>query len=743
MSDRALSAGEYLLGAAELGLIVAALAFCAVRLRRLALPGFSGPPALVADIVATMALATVLAEVLGTFDLFTEAAYIVGCVVVGLAALAIPQGARHGARHQAALGDTPPSPPAHRLGLPIVAIVVAAIFAGWAIPTLSGITGGMGRADSLWYHMPLSSRFVETGSTGEIFFFDPIFFASFYPANTEVLHAIPILTFARDFLSPLLNLGFLSLGLLAGWAMGRPYGLGPQALLGAAVVLGAETMTDFQAGEALNDVGGVALLLCASAVLINGHAARTGGRSISAGALAFAGLAAGLAAGTKLSFLAPVALLTLAVIIIAPGGTRIRSTAAFGLPMLVCGGYWYLRNLVTTGNPIPYTGWGPLGLPTPERMLELRPGFSVAHYWNEPDIWWDWFAPKLAEELGPLWPLVLIGAVGGGVFALWKGREPILRALGGVAVFTALAYVFTPLTAGGEQGEPIAFEWNIRYLAPAVAIGLAILPLLPAFRSPPRARSISLFGLGAVALFTTLTIIQWSHDHQKGAIATGALVLSLFGGWAWAQGRGYLGPRASAGRVAAVVAAVGLAAVAAGFAVQRHSLENRYEDLSPQLRLAEAVRWANTVTDERIAISGVRGVFNQYAFSGYDLSNHVQWLGIEGEHHAYERIPDCETWRTELNDGEYSYVVTLYDPYQPLGLTDTKEGLWTREDPGASEVLRNGPVSVFRIDEPLDPAACGNLPDLERSELDGDSVNNDPLANQPPTGAGTEGEEGS
>ena len=166
---------------------------------------------------------------------------------------------RRQARSPALESDTPPAPPAHRLGLPIVAIVVAAIFAGWAIPTLSGITGGMGRADSLWYHMPLSSRFVETGSTGEIFFFDPIFFASFYPANSEVLHAIPILTFTRDFLSPLLNLGFLSLGLLAGWAMGRPYGLGPQALLGAAVVLGAETMTDFQAGEALNDIGGVAL----------------------------------------------------------------------------------------------------------------------------------------------------------------------------------------------------------------------------------------------------------------------------------------------------------------------------------------------------------------------------------------------------------------------------------------------------------------------------------------------------
>ena len=739
MSERALGAGEYLLGAAELGLIVAALAFAAVRLRRFALPGFSGPPAWIADVVGALALATLLAELLGTFGAFTEIGYILGAVVIGLASLALP-----GARH---LSDTPPAPPGHRLGVVIVAVVVAAIFAGWAIPTLSGITGGMGRADSLWYHMPLSARFVETGSTGDIFFFDPIFFASFYPANSEVLHAIPILTFTRDFLSPLLNLGFLGLGLLAGWAMGRPYGLGPQALLGAAVVLGAETMTDFQAGESLNDIGGVSFLLCAAALLINGHAARGNGRSVSAGALAFAGTAAGLAAGTKLSFLAPVALLTLAVIVIAPRGARIRASAAFGLPMLLAGGYWYLRNLIAVGNPIPYTAWGPLGLPTPERMLELRPGFSVAHYWNDPDIWWDWFAPKLAEELGPLWPLVLIATVGGGILALWKGREPILRALGGVAVLTAFAYVFTPLTAGGEEGEPIAFEWNIRYLAPAVAIGLAILPLLPMLRSSARARAISLYGLGGVALFTTFTIVQWTHGtHTKGAIATGVLVLCLFAGAVWGAERGYVGPRAPRGRTIAVSAAVGLVAVAAGFAAQRHYLERRYEDLSPQLRLAEAVRWANTVTDERIAISGVRGVFNQYAFSGYDLSNHVQWLGIEGEDRSYERIPDCETWRSEVNKGEFTYVVTLYDPYQPLGLTDTKEALWTRKDPGTSEVLRNGPVSVFKVNEPLDPAACGNLPDLEPTELDGDSVNEDPTANQPPPGSGTrvdtEGEEG-
>jgi hypothetical protein len=737
--ERTLGAFDYLAGAAWLAVVLLAIGYAAVRIRRALLGGWSGPPALVADLVVGLTLAIVLAELLGTFGAFSEAGYPIACIALALGATAIPAGSGHAL----------PEPPGPRFGLWVVAIVTAAVFAGWAIPTLTGIAGGMGRADSLWYHMPLASRFVETGDTGALYFFDPIFFAQFYPANSEVLHAIGILAFARDFVSPLLNLGFLALGLLAGWAIGRPYGVAPQALLGAAVVLGAETMTDFQAGESLNDVVGVTALLCAAAVLVNGYAAggrrlaaggsygEPSGRSVGLGALAVAGMAAGLAAGTKLSFLAPVALLTIGVVAIAPRAERVWATAAWSLPMLVAGGYWYLRNLVQVGNPIPFTKWGPLDLPSPERAFELRPGHSVAHYWNDFDVWSDWFFKYLAEELGPLWPLVVLGTVAGGAYALWRGRDPILRVLGAVALLTAVAYVFTPLTAGGEEGEPIAFEWNIRYLAPAVAIGLAILPCLPALRATERRRTLSLIGLGGLALVTTLTIVQWPEGgHTKGAIATGVVVLGAFAATAFLVSRGRLGPAATRRSALGVAAVVALGALVAGFLVQRHYLERRYENLSPQLNIAEVVREAQDLRDARIAISGVRGVFNQYAFSGTDLSNHVQWLGIEGEDGAYLRIADCETWREQVNAGGYDFVVTMYDPYDPGALTDTKEGLWTREDAGVEELVRDGPVSLFRVNEPLDPAACGDLPALEPDELDGDSVQPGSLANEPPPGSG-------
>ena len=75
--------------------------------------------------------------------------------------------------------------------------------------------------------------------------------------------------------------------------------------------------------------------------------------------------------------------------------------------------------------------------------------------------------------------------------------------LGAVVLFSALAYLFTPLTAAGEEGQPIAFVWNIRYIAPAVAVALAIVPCLPAARRTPR-RLLLVTALLAVMLAVTV-----------------------------------------------------------------------------------------------------------------------------------------------------------------------------------------------------------------------------------------------
>ena len=732
-SERTLDAGAYLAGAAELGLVVAALAFGAYRVRSALLPGWSGPPARLAEVVLGVVGLIWVSEAVGTFGGFDRLPVIVAAIVVGVGAGLI-------AGRLAAGGDaSPPSPPSWGLAKLVAVGVCAALAAAWMVPTLSTLASGMDRTDSLWYHLPLAARFVQTGDLGHIYFFDPIFLASFYPGNSEVVHAVPMLFFDRDFVSPLINLGWLSVALAAGWSIGRPYGLGPQALVGASIALGSQSLVEFQAGEALNDITGVALTLAAVAILVNGYAARPAGvvdrqpylpnhggrrppptatgRAIGLPALVVAGLAAGLAAGTKLSFLAPVAALTVGVIAIAPRYSRLRAAVAWTLPMLAAGGYWYVRNLIAVGNPIPYiSSVGPISLPAPVRDFQLRPDFAVVHYWNDTGVWRHWFFPGLHESFGTLWPATLVGMILVGAFAIWRGREPVLRLLGVFVLVTAVAYVFTPLTAAGEPGQPIAFTWNVRYLAPAVAVGLAILPCLPILRATPVRRAIVLAALAVVLAFTVSSLVQWHQGHVKGAIAAALVVLVLAGAVWLLRSRGFLGP-AHAGLAAALAVAAAVVAVAGGYAEQRHYLARAYEDTGAGQDLAGAIRWARDVRDAKIAVAGIRGVFTQYPFYGADLSNRVQWLGIRGPHDSYRRIPDCATWRRAINAGGYTHVVTTFDPYLPGTMRNSPEGRWTQSDPNARLILRDGPVRVFQIVGPLNPAGCSGQRPLTRAQL--------------------------
>jgi hypothetical protein len=753
-SDRVLTAGAYLVGVVELAALIGALAFGAYRVRALLLPAWTGAPARLAEIVLGMSTLVWVSEALGTFGGFKEFLVLALAIAAGLAAGLI---ATRLARGRAA-SLAPPAPASWSVAKIVAALVCGAVAAGWMVPTLGTFAAGMDRADSLWYHMPLAAKFVQTGYLGHIYFFDPVFLASFYPANSEVTHAVPILFFARDIVSPVMNLGWLAMGLLAAYCIGRPYGLGPQTLIGGAIALGSQSLVEFQAGEALNDITGVAFVLAAVAILVNGYAAgRAGrpaptvepapladnvrlsakaalarpralaprplaqlvtGREISTAALAIAGVAAGFAAGIKLSFLAPVAVLTVGVIVIAPGASRLRATLAFVIPTLAAGGYWYLRNLIAVGNPIPYIGHiGPISLAAPARDFQLRPDYAVVHYWNDTGVWSHWFAPGFHESFGTLWPATLIGMLATAVFAIWRGREPILRVLGAFVIVTAVAYVFTPLTAAGEQGEPISFVWNVRYLAPAVAVGLAILPCLPAARATARRQVVVLAALVVVLAFTVGSLVQWNQGHTKGAVAAGVLVVVLAAAIALVHRRGWLqGARRWSARTA-VAAGAAVAIVAAGYVGERHYLEHRYENTGQVQDLASALRWARDIREARIAIGGIRGVFTQYPFYGTDLSNEVQWLGKRGPHDGYERIPNCRQWREAIDAGGYTHVVTTFDKYLPGTQRNSPEGRWTGSDPNAHLVLRDGPVRVFELRGPLDPAGCKGQKPLSEAQL--------------------------
>src|SRR6185312_6296066 len=170
----------------------------------------------------------------------------------------------------------------------LLATVISLLVAGIAIGHFAGgvklrLGTGMTGFDSTWYHGPFAAGFFQTGNTIGLHFIAPQFLAWFYPANGEVVHAIGMLAFSRDLLSPLLNLGWLLGCLLACWCIGRPYRVAPWSLGLGAVALSVPALSD-QAGEARNDIVGIFFLLAAVAVALNSWTARPQ-RSLPTGAL--------------------------------------------------------------------------------------------------------------------------------------------------------------------------------------------------------------------------------------------------------------------------------------------------------------------------------------------------------------------------------------------------------------------------------------------------------------------------
>lgn len=700
------------------------------------MPGWEGAPGWLVEAIVGVALLIWLSELLGVVGLL-YAGTLVGAALLVAAAVgfgprvlsrergagralgfssqsgaAVRDGGR-GEKEDAAPArhpsSVPPAGEAEEAGvaegvqawLPqLVAVgVVAVVFAHWGLTTADALSRGVFNFDSLWYHLPFAVDMAQSHSVTGLHYTETVFTNWFYPQNSELLHSVGILLTHRDTLSLFLNFGWLAIVFLAAWCIGRPYGRGPLTVVAAGVLLECHTLVVREPGAAKNDLMAAALLLAAIAILVN--ADRKPGWP-----LAVAGLATGLAVGTKSTALAMAAALTVAVIVLAPAGRRWAAAGWWFAAALAGGGYWYLRNLIISGNPLPQLEHlGPITLPHPERLQTGRPDFSIAHYATDTGVWSDYFAPGFHQAFGLLWPVVIVAAIAGGLAALIWGQRPVIRWMGGVALFGVLAYVFTPLSAAGAEGAPEGFGINIRYAIPALLAGLVLLPL--AFR-----RRWGWLLLGALLLVLVITdrpdAVLRDPDRLSAWLIALLFVLIPVA-LLFARHRGV-----SRGVVGAGFAALVLAVVAIGYPVQRIYLNDRFvnanaETAIPGMHLDSAYRWARGVSNARIGLAGTTAGFLQYGFYGTDLSNRVRYLGVEGPHGAFNAIQTCAGFRAAVNAAELDYLVTapllnFIDPGEPIS---SPEAGWLRGEPAVVPIDRDGPVTVWRVRGRLDPRGCG------------------------------------
>lgn len=677
-----LGPGRYLLGVAEVLALAGFAGLGGVVLRRWLLPRFEGAPAHLATAVLALALLIWAAELLGSFGWLDPLPYLLLVATAGLALWKFaprPEG-EGGEPHPDQQVRVRMTPLPNLIGLLIAAVAVVHFAAGVKTRLSTGMTG----FDSTWYHGPFAAGFFQSGDTWDLHFIAPQFFAWFYPANAEIFHGVGMLAFGRDVLSPLLNLGWFVGCLVACWCIGQPYRVAPWSLALGAIALSVPALAD-QAGEARNDIAGAFFLLAAVAIALNAWAGRVDGERLGreGGAVGFGpflvvGLAAGLAAGAKLNFLLPAAVLVVGVGALAPRGARGRAFGAASLAALAGGGYWYLRNLVHVGNPLPWIdSLGPISLPAPDQALGGREAHSVLGYLSDGAVWSDWFLPGLHDGLWLLWPLLIAAALAGLLLAL----APLLRrqaengpisteigpsagvaaVVGLVGLAAAVAWLVAPTSASGPDGMPRGFESGLRYLAPALVLGLALLPTV---------------------LLSKVRRSFGPHSDSKDRHTRSQ----------WAQ----------RGLVAGIAGVALVLAVGIGYPVQRHYLENRYSDPSftaPGLNAAFA--WARDVSDSRIATTSTR----QYPLFGTDLSNEVDFLGTEQPHGGFEAPTTCQQYLQLLGEGNYDYVITTRDreesgkpPYPP-------SAKWT-EDAGARAILKTPPTVVFELQGRLDPSTC-------------------------------------
>jgi len=650
-----IEAGRYLLGVAEIAVLVGFAWLGAARLRGRLLPRFEGAPAHLATGVLALALLIWVAEVLGTVSLFEPVPYLIGVLAVGL-------GLWFG------LGRESPPPSAGRGGdsRPVVVWIALALAAVAVVHFAGGVKTRLGTGmtgfDSTWYHGPFAAGFFQSGDTWSLHFIAPQFLAWFYPANGEIFHGVGMLVFGRDLLSPLLNLGWFLGCLVACWCIGRPYRMAPWSLALGAVALSVPALAD-QAGEARNDIVGIFFLLAAVALALNSWLGRGDeDRALSVGALVVVGLAAGLAAGTKLNFLLPATVLVLGLAWVSARGQRWRALWVSALAAVAGGGYWYLRNLVHAGNPLPWVdNIGPISLPAPDQALGGREAHSVLGYLTDGGVWSDWFLPGLHDGLWLLWPLLGAAALAGLVLCFVpekrdrSGLRPILAVAGAVGLAAVLAWLVAPTSASGPEGMPRGFESGLRYLAPALVLGLALLPI------------------GARLSFVADSATKDDRARRtarRWPIAVGLVLV--------------------------------LVAVIAGYPIQRHYLDHRYANptfTTPGLNAAFA--WSRDITDARIATTSTR----QYPLYGTDLSNHVQYIGVHHPHSGFEPPTTCPQYRRLLNEGDYDYVIATYDRIEPGNPPYPPQARWTA-GPGTEVILRKPPTKVFRVHSPLNLSSC-------------------------------------
>lgn len=708
---------DWLIGWLLLVVQAGASAWAGHGVRRRLVPAWRGSVAVVAAAVSAVAVLVGVAEALGSLGLLQR--WVLPVVLSAVAWVLDPDrapwaGAGAGSPEPPveegapAFQDASPGPHAFegRRARHAAIVVVAVVAAGWIERVVAVYRSGHTDGDSLMYHLPFAARFVQSGWTTAADPVGPDAWVAFYPANVELVQATMILPFRSDVLVPLGNLGWLALALGAAWCIGARAGRAASGMALCAAVVGAPVMVATQGGTARVDIAAIALLLAAVALVMQ--------EPRSAGSCVVAGLALGLVIGAKFVVLPTAGLLLVAVAVALWRRHGTRPAAAWLVAAAGAGGYWYVRNWFTTGNPLPALDMtlGPLGFRSlPAERLAVLDDTSLADKVALPGFWPNIGYPLLDHMVGSIviTAALVSAAVATAVLVLrqrpWGLRHAVVLA----AVGGCLAYPFVPNTApvGNTTDNPLAATivvLNARYLLPSLVVLVCLLPIAFAGRFR-RAGAVALAAMVAAVVYQWFDGLAFDAEWPTGpadtaiavavvaAVALTALVGAAVPGARRLAGGGRttwaVGARAVAG-----AGLVGALIVTAAQAAGRSDLHG-YARLEPTM--TQLWRAVDGTHGERIALV-VDWV--QFAHLGDDLDKTVDYVGLPEGRNLTRPPRDCDELEAALSRADYDIVVVQQPLFGSAGsMTGSATALADCLLAGdrAELVLRNRAGAVFTL----------------------------------------------
>lgn len=691
-----LDAAEYLAGLGFLAATWGAVGAAAALVVRRRLPGMRGAPRLLAfGLLLTVGI--IAAHLLpGMFGLLSRESALVTAVLILAGAWRLPEAAEPLPERA---GRTPP--PSDGLSWLIAAAGVLVVAAGSLAAARTGIAEASTDIDTLTFHLPNIARWMQSGSFWQVDNFTPLLANGNYPQSGDVIQLAVMQPFQSDAFARLVNLPFALLAALAVYAIAVEAGAARATgvLLGAAFA--ALPAFVFATGEGAK-TDPVMLATFGAGLLFLLRHFRTDARSD----LLLAGLGLGLAFGTKWYGVSSVpALLAVwaGVWIWArrPLGALLRNLGLIVAVVIPAGGFWFLRNLVETENPVFPTKvalGGTTLFDAPRDFIRECGGYTLLGYIDSPGIWRDFILPDFRDNYGLPGLLLAAGFVLAVLLAIRGHRSGRLPARSRVAppllalaaAVLALVYTATPYSAFGLENEPELVGANTRWLLPALlaTAGLA---------------AWAVGRLGALRLAAELLLLVAVVEGSRRGFAEPLSRVVAAGGALIASGLVVMGVQRLAERrgveslhaLAALGAIVAVVAAGAGYPRQRAFHEGRYAEGDP------VIAWFFQHPGQREV--GLAGVWTTAGLSpvlpafGPRLENPVSFVGryVRGQLREFERR---ESFLMAVRRGGYDVLVVGKGGYGECKVPgrEGEERTWARQA-GFERLAESDRLVLFRV----------------------------------------------